>query len=252
MPYGISALSAHPILFSEYRGPRILNDASAADDAAAKAAADEKAKADADAKAKADADAKAKADADKSKDDTEGRISKLVEERNELRKWKKEKEEAEKKAEEERLAKKGEHETLAKQREAERDTEKKAREEAEAKLAKYEEDAKKRIKAGLDSITDADRRKAAEKMLAGRATEDQIELLPEVMKLAGAAAPAGFGGPTPTGDKTPSALETDQKQKRFNELLAKRDMTPEERSEFHRLTNDLQKVWDEKKQKGTT
>jgi hypothetical protein len=241
MPRGIVALSSHQ-LFSTYRGPVILN---MADDDAAKAAADKANtdKAASDAKAKEEAEAKAK------KEDTEGRISQLANENKELRKAAKEREEADKKAEEERLAKKGEHEKLAQQYAGERDAERKKSSELESKLKVYENHAKEQIKQGLESITDAEKKKSAEAMLDGLSTEEQMRRLPDIMKLVGSTA-ATFG--TKTVATNVQNAPINQKKAQFTALMDKEKkgekLTPQERVQKNELMVELGEIWNKEQE----
>ncbi len=235
MPCGITALSTHPALYSRYRGPLLrLDGAAGADDA--------KAKADADAKAKADADAKAKADADKAKNDTEGRITKLVEERNEARKKLKEYEDRDKAAEDEKAKKKGEYEKLLGERDTALKTLTEQAEGTKKQVEAYEKVLNGQLDAALKGISDDAKRKTVEKLLDGKPLADKVALLPEVLQAVGAQSSGSFGGATMAGNNDAKKTDKETKQKRFDELLLKatrEKLTPQEKQEKDKLAKEL-------------
>jgi len=193
-----------------------------------------------------------KGDGEKGKqkpDDSEGRISELAKQNKELKAAIKAREDADKAAEDDKAKKKGDYEKLLSERDAELADERKVKTDYEAKLAKYEADAQKRIDEGLKGITDAERQKSAKAMLEGRTLEDQVALLPEVMKLAGAAA-STFGAATPESKIQGAPL--DAKKTRFaelNEKQKKSPLTPQERFEKNTLMVELGKVWEQEQEK---
>jgi len=231
MPHGTSALSRH-ILFSEFRGPRILNDASATPPEPAPPATPPEPPAP---PAKPDVNEEFKT-----------RLTDLETKNKEYKTKLKEYEDAEKKRQEDEAKAKGEHEKLANQYASERDTEKTARETAEAKLKVYEEHAQGQIKQSLEGITDAEKRKSAEAMLAGLSTEEQIKRLPDILKLVGQTSP-GFGAQTPASQVDQASK--DQKKARYNELLGKPNKTPKETQEMHALMPEVTKMWEEEQAK---
>src|SRR5207249_4415170 len=68
------------------------------------------------------------------------------------------------------------------------------------------------IKQGLESITDAEKRKSAEAMLEGLSTEEQMKRLPNILKLVGTGTTT-FGTGTPASQATGAAL--DEKKERY-------------------------------------
>jgi hypothetical protein len=219
MPYGISALSSH--IFSQYRGPHIYN--------------------------MADGDPPA----DPPKDtpppppsETESRISKLAEEKRELKAKLKEYEDAQTKASEEKLKEEGKLKELLESKEKSLAELSGLTESQKKALESYEKAAKAHVTAALEGIKDADKRKAVEKLLDGRSPAEQMELLPETLKLVGTA--ASFSGPTPPSDPPKAALE--QKKARQKELLGKPQLTQQENFELFKLSTELGQEW-EKAQK---
>lgn len=246
MPHGPSALF-HP-LYSQFRGPLAFNMAD--DGAGGGNAGGDQGKGD---QGKGDGGDQGKKP---TPDDTQGRITDLDtklkaerEEKKALAAKLKEYEDAKKAEEDEKAKKKGDYEKLLADRDGQVSTLTGEKDALAAKLAKYEEHATKQIEDSLKAITDADKQKSAKAMLEGRSLEDQVALLPEVLKLAGSAAPSGFGGPTPQSTTTPSQTEVAQKEARYEELLNKPQKTPQERNEMHRLMGELEKVWNERQQK---
>jgi hypothetical protein len=234
MPRGIFALSSHN-LFSQFRGPRILNEEGAAPPAATPPAPPE-------------TTPPAPTPTPKP-DDTEGRITELAKKNKELEKKLKEREDKDKQDEEERLKKSGEHEKLAEQYKNETATQKAAREAAEAKLAKYEELAQKQIDESIKGITDEAKRKSAKDLLEGLPVDEKMARLPGILTLIGGEQ-KGFGTATP-----PTKVEgaaADAKRAKFNELVEKEKkgaLTPSERSEKHALMTELGKLWEEEHSK---
>jgi hypothetical protein len=211
--------------------------------------ADAAAKADADGKAAADA--KAKADADK--DSGQARVKGALDKAEAAEKRAAEAEaalqvrlKADKDAEEAKALKKGEHEKIIEQRTKELAEATAANETAKGQLEAYEKVLKGQLDTALKAIADEPKRKTVEKLLEGKSLADQVALLPDVLAAIGAQAPATFGGPTPTSGSGPSAVEMDQKQKRYSELLTKRDITPTEKAERNTLMKELEKSWQEK------
>ncbi len=243
MPYGTSALSSH-ILFSQFRGPFAYN---MADDGSGGGEADaDKAGGEKDQK-KADAGDKGNKKKDDKADDTEGRISTLVTDRDTWKKKAQDYEEAEKKRKEDEAKAQGKHEELANQFASERDTAAKERDDAKAAVQEYEEMATSQIEASLKTITDEEKRKSAKAMLDGLSVREQYKRLPEIMKLVGGTA-APFGGATPASTKDPDNTSVDAKQARYTDLLNKKEpLTPTENAEFNRLMKELQEVWNAKK-----
>lgn len=175
----------------------------------------------------------------------EGRISELANANKDLKKQLKELQDAQKKREEDELAQKGEHEKLAKQREEERDNAFKERDSASEKATKYEKLMQDQINRSLESVTDEEKRKSAEALLAGLSVEAQFEKLPEVLKLLGSAGNSGM--PTPPGKHEPGKTSTEHKRARYAELLKKPDLTPQEKVEMNRLMFDLSDQWNQGK-----
>lgn len=227
--FGLSTLNLH----SAYRGPRIRNEEGAPPAPATPPAAPA---------AGSEGNPPANPPANPKPEDTEGRITQLVSELKDLKQWKKDREKADKDADDEKLRKKGEYETLLSERDTTITTLTGERDTAAGKLAKYEADAQKRIDDSLKSITDAEKQKSAKAMLEGRALEDQIALLPDVMKLTGGSA-SNFGGPTPPSNLKPETTDEAGKQKRFDELLVKQvkegKLSPQEQQEKEKLAKEL-------------
>lgn len=170
----------------------------------------------------------------------------------ELKKWRKEREDADKLAEDDKAKKKGDYEKLLKERddklaaiEGEHGT-------AKSQLEAYEKVLKGQLESSLKAITDEPKRKTVEKLLEGKPLADQVALLPEVLQAIGASVPVAFGGPTPTGGKTPSATELEQKEKRYEELLAKGNPLPAEKKERYDLMIELSNLRREKEKEKTT
>lgn len=223
MPRGILALSRHEPLISQYRGPVILNEETPP----------------------VAPPVEPKDPPKDPKDDTEGRISALAEANKELKKQLKAIEDAKKTEEDDKLKKKGDFEKLLSQQETALSTERTAREQLETKVKAYEDYAQSQIKQGLESITDAEKKKSAEAMLEGLSTEEQMKRLPNILKLVGTGTEFGKGTP----ETKVNGASLDQKKTRYTELLAKPNPTPQEKNERHTLMVELSKVWDEEQAK---
>jgi len=205
MPRGMLDLSPH-ILTSQYRGPHIFNEAGTPPPADPPPAP----------KAGEGGDTPPPPPKDKG-DETEGRISKLVDERNELKKQLKAIEDAKKGEEDEKLKKKGEFEKLLGDREKELETLKGESGTTKDKLDAYEKVLKGQLDTALKGIADEAKRNTVQKLLDGKSLADQVALLPEVMQAIGAQGPSAFGGGTPPG--TPPVTTTKEGlTARLNEL----------------------------------
>lgn len=240
MPYGTSALSPH-VLFSEYRGPRILNDASAGANPPPPGEG-----------GTPPPNPASNPPPPPKGDDTEGRITDLSTKNKELKIKLKEYEDAEKKRKEDEALQRGEHEKVIKEKDTELTTLKGEHEVNSKKLTAYEKAAKDHVAKALESIKDEKKKAAVLKLLDGREPLDQFSLLPEALELAGASGNGSFGGGTPEGTP-PDKSEAERKKARLDELIDKEmkgtSLTPKERKEKYDLTNEAmaKNTWDTKK-----
>jgi hypothetical protein len=249
MPKGISDLSPH-ILFSQFRGPFPVN---LADDGAGGGDADgDKGEGD---QSKGDDGDKKKGDKKKpDSSDTEGRITVLAREKQELQE-KLAKIEADKKAEaDKKLLEEGKLSQVLEGKTKELDTLTGEHTSLKEKLAKYEGYATKQIKDSIKAIGDKEKQKTAEAMLEGKAPEEQLALLPNILALVGAQA-TSFGGTAPASTKTPDKNELDVKKARHKELITKTTagtITGSERGELHRLGFELSDEFRKEQEAKTT
>lgn len=242
MPRSISALSAHK-LFSEYRGPRILNELAPTPTPAPTPSPTPE---------PTPSPEPTPAQSPKP-DDHEGRITDLDNKNKELKKKLKEFEDAEKKRLEDEAKARGEHEKLAEQYKNESATEKAAREAAEARAARFEAQMKKQIDEQIKAISDAEKQKKITELLGEKPVEEQMEMLPNLFALMGVA-PQSFGGPTPASTTTPDKTDLSAKRSRHKELIDKTiagTISGSERAEKHRLEIELSDIF-QKEQEAKT
>lgn len=221
------ALSLHT-LYSQYRGPVILNMA----DAPAEPTKE----------APKEAPKEEPKEAPKPENSAEERVKKALEKAKNAEERAKALEDAEKKRQEDEALKRGEHEKLLKQKDEELGKLKGDHESASKTLESYEKAAKDQVEKKLEAVKDAKKKESILKLLEGRPVLEQFALVDEAITLAGAG--GDFGSPTPASLDTQSK---ETKKKRYAELLAKSDPTPSERAERHKLMFELSDVMQEKK-----
>lgn len=176
----------------------------------------------------------------------------------------KESETAAKLAADKKLEEDGEFKTLAENAAIEAKTAKEAKEASDTQLKEANEYAQGTIDAQLEAIEDEGKREIVKKQLEGKTAMQQLQSLPDLMKLAGLEQGAttkpkvGGNGVIINEDGTINDVEHNKEKERFAELREKSQknmreggpkLTPAERAELQKLGTSLQKVRNAEKAK---
>ena len=179
--------------------------------------------------------------ADDKKSDTEGRITVLAREKKELEDKLAAIDAEKKAAADAKLLEEGNFKKLLEDKDTELTRISGEHTGLKSKVEAYEALAKDQIAASVKAIGDKEKQKTVTDMLEGKPIEEQIKMLPKLLRLVGEQS-SSFGGPihesANKGDKT----EDSAKQKRFDELLVKAtagSLTPQERQEKDKLAKEL-------------
>lgn len=155
----------------------------------------------------------------------------------------KEHEDKKKAEEEEKMKQEGKTQELLTAKEKELATANDTKASLEKRVAAFEKIATEQVKLALGQIEDEEKRKDAQSLLDGRDLAEQFKLIPTLLKLAGTEAKGGFGTNTPSSAKTPGKTDIERKKARYEELLAKPNLTPKEQNEKNTLMFELSREY---------